>query len=376
MAPKSLVLAALAAAALAQTPADLVTVLNSTDGASTISEVVSEVPGFLDALSGKTNLTFLAPNDTAIAEFLNTPEGQALEDAGDDYLLNLLLYHVIDGGYNNITDYYISPTLLTSSNYTNVTGGQNVGIYYDDDEDVVGFYGGLDYNPEGPPTPIPFSQGWIYLINGVMKIPPSVSETVTSGDFNGSSFVTGLNETGLTEQIDLLHDATYIIPTNDGFDAVEQALSELSTEQLADVLKYHVVAGKVWHFDDLENGTQLTTLQGESLTVSVTPAGDYFINNAGISYVDLAVSEGVVIFVDNVLNPNASWSPPVNGTEDGVPAWPVSNAANNGSEPSSTATASSTLATATFTGLAAAPLKTGAVGAAAIFGGAALALVL
>ncbi|EXJ71661.1 uncharacterized protein A1O5_05469 [Cladophialophora psammophila CBS 110553] len=320
MVTRGFILAALAGAALALTSADLVTVLNPTNGTSTISQVVSEVPGFLEAISGKTNLTFLAPNDTAIAELLN---------------------------------YYIAPTLLTSSNYTNVTGGQDVGIYYDDDENVVGFYGGLDYNPEGPATPIPFGKGWIYIINGVLQIPPSVSETVASGDFNGSSFVAALNKTGLTEQIDRLHDATYLIPDNDGFTAVEEALSELSTEQLAEVLKYHVVAGRVWHFDDFENGTQLTTLQGQSLTVSVTPAGDYFINNAGINYVDLAVSEGVVIFVDNVLNPHASWTLPVNGTEDGVPAWPVSNTA------SSTASASSTLATATYTGLAAAPLKTG-----------------
>ncbi|KIW91449.1 uncharacterized protein Z519_08345 [Cladophialophora bantiana CBS 173.52] len=370
MVTRGLSLAALAGAALAQTSADLVTVLNATNGTSTISQVVAEVPGFLEAISGKTNLTFLAPNDTAIAELLSTPAGQAMEDAGDDYLLNLLLYHVINGGYSNITHYDIAPTLLTSSNYTNVTGGQDVGIYYDDDENVVGFYGGLDYNPEGPATPIPFAQGWIYVIDGVLQIPPSLSETVTAGDFNGSSFAAALNKTGLTEQMDLLRDATYIVPDNDGFAAVDEALSELSTAQLAEVLQYHVVAGRVWHFDDFENGTQLTTLQGQSLTVSVTPAGDYFINNAGINYVDLAVSEGVVIFVDNVLNPNASWTPPVHGPEDGVPAWPVSNTA------SSTASASSTLATATYTGLAAAPLKTGAVGAAALFGGAALALAL
>lgn len=373
---KGMTLAALAGAALAQSSADLATVLNSTAGASTISQIVSEVPGFLEAISGKTNITFLAPNDTAIAQLLNTSRGQALEESDGDYLLNLLLYHVINGGYDNITDYYLAPTLLTSSNYTNVTGGQTVGIYYDDDENVVGFYSGLDYSPEGPATPIPFSQGWIYVIDGVLEIPPSVSETVTSGDFNGTSFVAALNETGLTEQIDLLHDATYIIPDNDAFKTVEGALSELSTEQLAEVLKYHVVAGKVWHFDDLQNGTQLTTLQGQALTVSITPAGDYFINNAGISYTDLAVSEGIVFFIDNVLNPSASWSPPVNGSEDGVPAWPVSNATSTAGGGSSSASASSTLPTASYTGMAAAPLRSGAVGTAALFGGAALALVL
>jgi len=121
-----------AGAALGQSCTDLVAVLNSTDGASTMAQVVSEVPGFLDIIADKTNLTFLAPNDTAVAQLLNNTEGQAIEDAGDDYLLNLLLYHVIYGGYNNITDYYVDHTLLISSNYTNVTGGQNVGIFYDD----------------------------------------------------------------------------------------------------------------------------------------------------------------------------------------------------------------------------------------------------
>ncbi|OAL32818.1 hypothetical protein AYO20_07775 [Fonsecaea nubica] len=372
MAPKSLVLAALAAAAttvLAQTPADLVTVLNSTEGTASISEVVAEVPGFLEAIAGKTNITFLAPNDTAIAEFLKTPEGQALESAGEDYLLNLLLYHVIDGGYDNITDYQVVHTLLTSHEYTSVTGGQNVAFYYDDDEDVVGFYSGLDHDPEAPATPIPFAQGWIYVINGVLTIPPTLSVTVTSGDFNGSSYVAALNKTGLTEEIDQLHDATYFIPINEGFDAVDHALSELSNEKLAEVLKYHVVAGKVWHFDDFENNTQLTTLSGKTLTVSSTAEGEFFINNAGVNYVDLAVSEGAVVFIDNVLNPDAPWDPPVNGTEDGVPAWPLN-------EGTSTATASSTVATATYTGLASAPLKTGAAGAAALVGGAALALLL
>lgn len=190
------------------------------------------------------------------------------------------------------------------------------------------------------------------------------------GDFNDSSFVAALNETGLTKQIDLLHDATYIVPDNDGFAAVEGALAALSSEKLADVLKYHVVPGKVWHFDDFQNGTQLTTLQGQPLTVSVTPAGDYFINNAGINYVDLAASEGVIIFVDNVLNAYASWAPPVNGSENGVPAWSVSNV--SGTATASTTTSSPTTA---YTAIAA-PLSPGGLGAASLFGAAALVMML
>lgn len=376
MVSRVITLAALAGVALAQTSGDLVTVLNGTEGALTISQAVSENTAFLEAIAGKTNLTFLAPNDTAIAQFLNSSAGKAIEDAGEDaggdYLLNLLLYHTINGGYDNVTDYYVAHTLLTSSNYTNVTGGQNIGFYYDDDEDIVAFYGAFDLESTAAATPIPFAQGWIYVLDGVLGIPPSVSEVVVSEDFNGTSFVAALEKTGLTEQIDTLHDATYFVPLDEGWATVEDALSQLSTDKLAEVLKYHVAAGKVWLFDEWVNGSQVTTVQGQTLTLTQTPDEEWFVNNAGVSYVDLMASEGVIVFIDNVLNPFEPYAPPQNGTDgDGVPAWPTSEA----SDASSTASATATAATATYTG-AATQLKAGAAGVAALFGGVALALAL
>lgn len=367
---RGVVLATLAGATIAQSSEDLVTVLNSTEGTSSLAEIFANFPQALEAIAGKTNLTLLAPNNTAIQLLEDGPRAQDFEAGGDNYLLNTLLYHFINGGYDNITDYVVVPTLLTSSNYTSVTGGQYLGLYYDDDEDVIGAYGGLDLHPEGPNKPIAFSQGWIYIINDVLEIPPKFSTTVTSGDFNGTSFVEALNKTGLTDQIDALSDATYFVPVNDGFSLVEDALSQLSNEELAEALKYHVVQGKVWHFDDFQNGTQLKTLQGQNLTVSSTPAGDWFINDAGIVYTDLAVFSGSVFFIDNVLNPSSTWTPPVNGSEDGLPAFPTGTT-DAGS--STTASSSASAATATFTG-GAATMNTGSISAAVLVGGVVLAL--
>lgn len=388
---KALSLAALAGMAFAQSSLDLMTVLNSTEGLSSIAYLLQELPEALDAIAGRTNLTILAPNDTAIASIQDGPRAEVFAAGGADYLLNTLLYHVIDGGFNNITDYVIVHTFLTSSNYTNVTGGQYLGLYYDDDEDVIGAYAGLDYHPEGPNKPIPFSQGWIYVINDVLEIPPSFSKTVTSLDFNGTSFVEALNQTGLLEEADELKDATYFVPVNDAFSSVECSLSELSSENLTEVLKYHIVQGKVWHYDDIVNGTQLTTLSGQNVTLSLTEEGELFINNAGIVYTDLAVFSGVVFFIDNVLNPDADWSPPVNGTEDGVPAFSTCETGNSTSTAATasateshtsdhataiaTSSASIAAASSTFSGMAM-PMQTGAIGAAALFGGAALAFAL
>lgn len=387
---KALSLAALAGLAFAQSSLDLITVLNSTEGLSSIAYLLAELPEALDAIAGKTNLTILAPNDTAIAAIQDGQRAEVFAAGGIDYLLNTLLYHVIDGGFSNITDYVVVHTLLTSSNYTNVTGGQYLGLYHDDDKDAIGAYAGLDYHPEGPNKPIPFSQGWIYVINDVLEIPPSFSTTVTSLDFNGTSFVEALNQTGLLEEADELRDATYFVPVNDAFSAVECSLSELSSENLTEVLKYHMVQGKVWHYNDIVNGTQLTTLSGQNVTLTLAEEGKLFINNAGIVYTDLAVFSGVVFFIDNVLNPDADWSPPVNGTEDGVPVFSTCRTGNRTSTATSSATeshasdyataiatssASVAAATSTFSGMAM-PMQTDAIRVAALFGGAALAFAL
>lgn len=364
---EGLALIALFCAAWAQTESsapDLLTLLNSTEGLSEIAKVVAYYPDFVEAVAGLTNITFLAPSDEAIIALANTTRGEAYEAEGDDYFLNLLYYHTLDGLYDNITDYTVVPTLLTSSDYTNVTGGQVVGAYYEDDEELIGFYSGLDISPEGPRTPIPFSGGIMYVIDGVLNIPVSLTKTVV-GEYNGTAFVEALDQTGLTEEVNTLPDSTYFVPTNDGVEAVHHALSALSAEELADVLKYHVVPGTVLYYHDLEglNGSTVTTLQGQSLSIFMTPEEEMFINGAGVTYVDLYLANGVVHLIDNVLNPSATVTPPVNGTEDGVPAFDV--AASTG-----------TVAPTTYSGLAAAPMRTAAIGGAALFAGAAVALNL
>lgn len=52
--PKGHIISTLLTTSLAQTPADLATVLNTTEGTSTISQIISTVPGFLEAIAGKT----------------------------------------------------------------------------------------------------------------------------------------------------------------------------------------------------------------------------------------------------------------------------------------------------------------------------------
>ena len=249
--------------------------------------------------------------------------------------------------------------------------------YWDDDENITTFLSG-DYNASNAYVqPLSFAQGWIYIVDSVLSVPQWFSKDAVTETVNGTSFVAALEKTGLTEQFDSLHGATYFIPVDEGWAMVEDALAGLSNDNLTELLKYHA-ADSVWIFDDWKNGTEVTTLNGQKLTFTQTPDEEWFINNAGVNDVDLFVSGGVIVLIDSVLNPYKGYAAPLNGTDGtGVPAWPVSenatatsSAAGGFSTASSTASATPSVATG-----AAVSLKAGAIAWAAFLGAAALALL-
>ena len=90
-------------------------------------------------------------------------------------------------------------------------------------------------------------------------------------------------------------DAFFKIPPED-----YKALLENATE-LKSVLAFHVVEGKIL-FKDLKDGQELTTLQGEKLTVKVGP-DSVMIDGAKITKRDVMASNGVIQVIDTVLMP-------------------------------------------------------------------------
>lgn len=376
-----LVFTAMAGITCGQTDAqssELFDLINSTQGLSYLASFAAVFPEVLETVSGLSNITILAPSNNAFEALETDPRGEALYAASQEDYLNLIYYHILNGTYDNITDYEIVSTLLTNSNYTNVTGGQVVGAYFDDDDGEVGFYSGLDINPEAPQPPLTFSGGILYIINKVLNVPVSVSKTVVGKETNGTLFVGVLNEAGLREEVEQLPDTTFFVPINEGFESVEEILAGLGSEELAGILKYHVVPGTIQYNDILQNSTSLTTLQGDNVTVSVTQDEAIFINGAAIIYYDLIVANGVVHLIDNVLNPNATFTVPVNGTDGGSPAFegavitPAPTATGDAASSESSASATSLVSSLPSEG-AARPMNTAAVGAAVLFGGAALA---
>ncbi len=112
---------------------------------------------------------------------------------------------------------------------------------------------------------------------------------------------------------------TVLAPTNDafadllarldGFDSLDDFNTEQLQDLLASILAYHVVSGASVTSGDLTEGQVITTVQGETLTVSLN-GGASFTDAAGesaaVTTADVATSNGTVHLIDKVLLPQAA----------------------------------------------------------------------
>ncbi|KAJ4382077.1 hypothetical protein N0V86_002405 [Didymella sp. IMI 355093] len=376
---------AFASAVLAQsngTAPSLTEALNSSTSLSSLAGVLS-LPGLgelVQGLSSAQNITILAPSNEAFAAIGNETVQALASNTG--LLTALLQYHVLNGTYlsSAITNQSaFVPTLLTNELFTNVTGGQVVEAVTTGDN--VTFFSGLLSNSSVSTADVNFTGGVIHVIDRFLVLPTNVSETLTAANLTGLRGA--LNATDLLEAVDTTPDVTIFAPTTEAFSDIGSVLANASVEDIANILTYHVVNGTVGYSSGLENGTVLTALNGNELTITIGEEGRIFVNNARVTVADVLVANGVVHVIDEVLNPgNATIANPSEEEGEGAfpGATPVSELPFTSGQPSATtsinqeATGSAAApgASSSSTGGAAAAMKTGSVGMGALLGAAAV----
>merc|ERR1712085_42377 len=94
-------------------------------------------------------------------------------------------------------------------------------------------------------------------------------------------------------------------PTDDAFASLPKGLVDCllkpdNKDTLGDILKYHVVEGKVLS-TALTNGMTPTTLNGDDITVDLSDGVK--INNSTVTTADVGASNGVIHVIDAVLVP-------------------------------------------------------------------------
>ncbi|KAI1407655.1 FAS1 domain-containing protein [Hypoxylon sp. FL1857] len=372
---KQLLPLALASVASAQTPSltDALGSQNST--LSSLNALLGSNSQFADSLNNLQNVTILAPNNDALGALNDTTS--LLTDPG--YLQALLSYHVLNGTYHNTSftnQSIFIPTTLTNSTYTNVTGGQVVEARLYDNN--VTFFSALKQNASIVTPNVNFTGGTIHVIDRLLYIPQNVSETLSSANLTAAEGA--INTVDLTDSVDITHDVTIFAPDNDAFNAIGSIIGNLSSDDLTNIVGYHVVNGSVNYSTQLQN-TTLTTVNGQNITITVEN-GTVYANSAKVTVPDILLANGVVHVIDQVLNPNNTSATPDPSATTTTPAFTSASSGTAGVPfTSGITTPSTTFPAATSAGGsgesssssgAAMPMKTGAVGAAALFGGAAV----
>lgn len=298
------------------------------DTLSTLAGLLEGQPDLVETLAGLENITILAPSNDALEKFLNDTEVAAMAASDPSLVAALLTYHVLNGTYyasdvTNTTAFI--PTLLTNTTYSNVTGGQVVSASAEDD--TVSFYSALKQQSNVTEANLNFTGGTIHIINEVLAIPMNVSSTAVAAGLR--SLVGAVTQADLASTLDGLEDVTIFAPYDEAFAAIGSATGELSEEQLAQILQYHVVQGTVGYSSGLSN-TTLETVEGSDIRVTVGDDGVY-VNSAKVIIPDVLVANGVVHVIDGVLNPDNAEATPNPSTT--TPAFSGASTASDGAVP-------------------------------------------
>jgi len=140
--------------------------------------------------------------------------------------------------------------------------------------------------------------------NGGMGTMDVVDTAINADDFN--TLVTAITEADLVEALKAEGPFTVFAPTDAAFAALPEGVLDgllENTDELRNVLLYHVVSGKVMAEDVVGlDGEMVETLFGEDVMVKVED-GMVYINDAQVVTTDIEATNGVIHVIDTVLVP-------------------------------------------------------------------------
>lgn len=135
---------------------------------------------------------------------------------------------------------------------------------------------------------------------GMGAMPDQTITELAANNSDLSTLVSALQQAGLADDLEGQGPFTVFAPTNAAFNGIDA--DELTSDDalLEEVLEYHVVAGEEIASGDIQDGQQVQTLDGDTLTFSVD-GGTVRVNGATVQTPDVQASNGVVHTIDGVL---------------------------------------------------------------------------
>ncbi|KAJ4323027.1 hypothetical protein N0V84_004559 [Fusarium piperis] len=290
--------------AATKAPRDLGTVLRNHPKLTSYYKLIQKYPEILMQLPSYKGVTIVAPSDYAFTQIPYSALSKIWNPEHKNTTVPLLQYHILQGTINTgdlkAGPAYVKPTLLKDPTWSNVTNGQNILITKQ--PDVVVFSTRLGSRATVVNNDIEFEGGLIQIVDSVLVPPSGIGQVLTASQVQ--SFLGGLYDSKIMPALDDVKDITVFAPRDQAMEAIGGTLAKMDLSQLAEVMGYHIVRGKVLVSSDLRNAKSLKTMsQGRRLQIRQI-GNEMFVNSAKIITTDILISNGILHIITNVNNPD------------------------------------------------------------------------
>ncbi|GLV38657.1 midline fasciclin [Carabus blaptoides fortunei] len=222
----------------------------------TMLRKILQNPELAKLVDRKGPFTLLAPTDEAF-EKLDTATKQKLT-RGDACAINILKYHIIPH------------TICSAAISGNVTVHNAEGHLFNmerkENDDLI-----IEGNVKIVKSDVVASDGVIQLIDTLMLPESGLHITQALKKHNLTKFEQLIEDAGLAGEIDDLKNATVFVPTDEAIDESANILDAMKSDQdkLKDLVKYHILPGKVQSCDLTNNEMKQTSVDGQKLRVNL-----------------------------------------------------------------------------------------------------------
>ena len=257
----------------------------------TILEIALDTAGLLEVLDDPNQeLTVFAPTDDAFNALpMGTIEALLADPSG--LLTQILTNHVVPGT--------VLAEDLDLGTQAQTIEGSTINFTLADGRVFV-------ENAEIIINNLEAVNGVVHVIDAILDPRRTTVYEVIAGSDVHNTLEVALDTTGLNGPLTLDGEFTVFAPTDEAFGAIApEVLAELLNDPqgaLSFILLGHVVEGTALA-EDLRNGLVFETALGNNVNVTITPAGEVFIENAQVTVTNLPADNGVVHVIDAVLNP-------------------------------------------------------------------------
>jgi len=268
-------------------------IVDTAIGAGQFETLVAAVKaaGLVETLKGTGPFTVFAPTDEAFAKLGKATLDDLLKPENKAKLSSILTYHVVAGKV--LAEDVVK---LTSAATVN---GQRADVKVKDKTVMID-------NAKVVKTDILCSNGVIHVIDTViLPVSDNIVEVASKAKTFGT-LLAAAKAAGLADTLAKDGPFTVFAPTDEAFAKLgQETLNDLlkpeNKDKLANILKYHVVSGRVYSEAALKAG-KAKTLTGQELRIK-SENGKAYADSATIVTTDLEAANGVIHVIDTVVLP-------------------------------------------------------------------------